>query len=203
MSISKIEDILLIQILKFLSPNDLLTTQLCSKNWKVCSNSSIIWSYYLDHMWIEYDEISQPTLLDRIVDEIPMDVIRQNVYNSIIFDESQYVVNIDYSRLFMGRLLLRNRIVTENNEKITLPDWSLNINLYKATYFFSKYESRRTSIFMSELLQPCRWRCYFKSKFVAGEEHGWDCSFLEDGTLLSAIHQTPMTWGVSCITKNL
>jgi hypothetical protein len=189
---SKIEDLIFILILKYLTPNELLVVQECSWRWNFCANSSILWSHHHDELWKTIDDSPQPTLLDKIVDEIPLGMIVENLDSNVYYDQSKIRCDLDYFRLCQARLLFRH---SKSCEKLLLPFWSCNINLYKASYYFSKYESHRSSLLLSELVAPYKWKCFFKHSLEV--ENGWDCVFREDGTLFSSLHEKPMTWRVS------
>ena len=190
--LTKFEDSLFIKILLYLTPNELLVVQSCSRQLSVLANSCILWSNHLNELWSDIDESSQPTLIDKIIEEVPLNMIVKNLKCSVYFDESKIESDLDYFRLCMSRLLFRH---LKSSEKIHLPVWSYNINLYKASYFFSKYEMKRASLLISDIVDPYKWKCYFKHSLE--EQYAWECIFNEDGTLNSAIHEKPMIWRVT------
>ena len=189
---TRIDNDLFIMILKYLAPNELLIVQECSRRWNFCANSSILWSNHLNELWQPIDDIPQPTLIDKILEEVPLDEIIENLPHNVYYDESQISDELDYFRLCKARLLFRH---LKTAQKLYVPTWSFNINLYKASFYFSKYEMCRTSLLVSEVVLPYKWKCYFKHSIE--EQYAWDCIFYEDGRLDSSIHEKPMVWRVT------
>ena len=189
---SKFEDLVFIRILQYLTPNELLIAQECSKRWKFCANSSMLWSNHLNELWRPIDDVPQPTLIDKIIEEVPLNMIIENLECNVYYDKSKIRSDLDYFRLCKARLLFRH---LKTFDKMYLPSWSRNISLYKASYYFSKYEMRRTSLLVSDIVDPYKWKCYFKHSLE--EQYAWECIFNEDGTLNSAIHEKPMIWRVT------
>lgn len=192
MPLLKLDDPTLIRIAKFLTPSELIAIESCSKKWKTCVKHSPVWSYHLHRLWEPLNKPWDYSLLDRIV-EIPISTIKDNLINHV--DCSECFSTMDYQKLFMARLFFRNTNYHSHFPLIMkIPKWCIEMNVFKLSYFFALREACRTNVLKSEIL-AAKWKCYFTHSLE--EEAGWTCIFYDDGTLYSAMHETPMIWGFS------
>ena len=91
-------------------------------------------------------------------------------------------------------------ISTRSSTKLSFPDWALNMNAGKASYFHAKRERMRRLITRGELLNS-KWAFHFNmmdelGNVMEAEAYGaieqYDVEFHEDDTLTSSMHQHRM-----------
>ena len=129
-------------------------------------------------------------------------------------DLSRCVEKLDYQLHLQALLLFGNRPqliegnVSTRSAKNTYPDFALNINPGKASYFHAIKEAKRTCILKTELLN-CKWEFFFKyAQDDQGRLHDvemlnrtcgyqiqkYGVQFFEDGTMQSDIHTERLTY---------
>lgn len=168
-----ITDDIIIIILKYLPPNDLLRAIESSKSWfsAASKDSNRIWRIHAENIWKQSGmTVNVPSgdlsLLARIK-RIPLPTLKRSLQR---VDITRCVEKIDFQRMLMANLLFGGRS-SESCAKLRIyyPDWALKVDEYKAAYFHGKRDVKRTQIHMSELC-AIGWIFYFKTEFGYDEE---------------------------------
>ena len=130
-------------------------------------------------------------------------------------DTSHCVEKPDYQKVLQAFLLFGIKPMTERDLRvtrkgITYPDWALNINEAKATYFHATREAQRTELYKSELLK-CEWAFWFKlaqddqgrlhdvemlSRTTDFEIQKHKVVFFDNGTMTSSIHSNELHYSI-------
>lgn len=189
-------DQVLVHVLRFLEPWELLSASTCCKFWHtaVASHGKLLWLPHTIINWSEYTvnvpNIWSYTIVDRIR-SLSHDAIRSFLddYN----DKDEY---LNYSSALV-KLLFHDHISKRRRERSMLhrygqstvpslcstvyPKWALQLEPHKATYVHSKIDIRR-DIYLSELVL-IQWE--FKFRFSIHEQPlNFVAKFELDGTLV-------------------
>lgn len=166
-------DDIIINIITYLPVQDLLRAIEISKQWfsAYLKDSKRIWEMHSNQLWLESKMIVNiphydTTLLSRIK-KVPLSVMKFNLQR---VDISRCIEKIDYQKMLLAYILFGGRYAIDSTKlRIYYPQWALEIEDHKATYFFSKRDSKRTQIFMSELCM-IDWVFHFKNDYGYEEE---------------------------------
>lgn len=187
---SGFSDDMIIFVFSYLHPKDLLSVENCCKRFRELSSNNLIWTPHLDRIW-KRAIFNKPTfyLLSERIKSLSITALKSALHD---VNTTHCIEKTDYQRALAARLFFRNRkYPIPYPRKVDLPSWSLKMNDYKASYYFSYQERKRNQILKSEL---CSIVFCFHFKH-SPEEGGWSCRFLEDFTMVSQLHgEGVMTW---------
>ena len=121
---------------------------------------------WLDSKMTENIPQYNTSLLTRIK-KIPLLAMKFNLQR---VDISRCVEKIDYQRMLLAYMLFGGRSAIDSMKlRIYYPQWALEIEEHKVTYFHSKRDAKRTQIYMSELCM-IDWVFHFKNDYGYEEE---------------------------------
>ena len=183
------DDSILIRIFTYLCPVDLLSVELCNRNWNQCTKQSLIWSSHLTAIWNSV-EINKPSeyLLYKRVGSLSISALKVSLTRHV--NCTDCIEKTDYQKTLVARLFLRGtNHPTGFPYKMTIPKWCLTMNEIKSSYYFSLREIHRHSILKSELCS-IHWFFFFKQS----DDEAWSCKFLQDNSFESGMHGSGMTW---------
>jgi len=192
----KFHDDVIIIIFSFLHPKDLLSIESCCQRFKdISSSNNIIWIPHLERIWSRaiFNKPTTSFLLSERIQSLSITSLKSTLKD---VNTSSCIEKKDYQRAVFARLFFRNRNYPLcYPRKLDLPTWSFTMNDYKASYYFSRQERRRTRILKSELCS-----IVFQFHFKHSPENlegggGWQCRFNHDFTMISQLHgEGVMTW---------
>ena len=194
--INFISDDILTRIFSLLHPDDLLGVEVCSKRWKLCCKDDQVWSHHAIRVWdiITHNKPSEYVLIER-VKKLSMIALKRAL---VRVDTNSCLEKIDYQKALVNRLVFRYRDMTTKSGiyRIQFPDWHRNFGDYKASYFYSKKETQRTTIHQSELC-AIRWAFHFKHSDGPGLDEQYITTFYDDFTMDSQLHSQKLNWQVT------
>jgi hypothetical protein len=186
---------LLTNIFEFLLPLELLNVAECSKLWFIAvSKDKQLWEPHAKNIWNRF-EFNKPDLenidLLKRIKKIPLVTLKRFLMR---IDLSRCIEKLDFQRMMLSKLLFQKKSLSNRSLRVYYPEWALKIGVFKASYFYSVKEVKRTEIMMSELCQ-IHWAFHFKrAEFPDNVE--WTSSFLPDYTMKSDLNEQSYTWQV-------
>ena len=139
----KLNDNILYKIFEYLTPESLVAIEkVGNKNWLyICQNHNDLWQLHLDNIWstITINRPKNYLLSDRIK-LLSITQLKSALKNIVI---TECIEKSDYQKLLIAALFLRGRNYPIGFPyKTKLPSWSLNMNLFKSSYYFARKEVR-------------------------------------------------------------
>jgi len=144
---------IVINIVKFLDPVDLLHGCEVSKFWSsaIEEDSERIWGL---HSFLLYKRLNIPTIaMESVLDSIKRIPISQLKVLLRKVDTTRCIKEVDLQRMFLAKLFYSERSIKVLSHKLYFPDWTLNINEHKASYYFHKRQVARNEIYLQELCE--------------------------------------------------
>lgn len=114
-------------------------------------------------------------------------------------DTTRCIEKEDWQRMLVASLIFNPRTSSRlsTNRGSYLPNWTLAMGDYKSSFFHNIRESRRSEIFMNELIS-IDWKLEFKHppQNEDGEGHpiSWSSKFHENHILSSSLHGQEWEW---------
>ena len=139
----KLDDNILYKIFEYLTPESLVAIEkVGNKNWLyICQNHNDLWRPHLDNIWSNI-AINRPKnyLLSDRIKLLSIAQLKSALKNIVI---TECIEKSDYQKLLIAALFLRGRNYPIGFPyKTRLPSWSLNMSLYKSSYYFARKEVR-------------------------------------------------------------
>lgn len=197
-----IGDEILHNSLTWLSPSELLGVYLLNKRISalIGRHDQDLWTNHVREVWRKtgwtHNVPLDVCLLHRVKSQLSMIELKRTLLR---VDTSRCLEKQDFQVMTAAFLLFGLRGVNpptnvKKSLKTYLPQWALEMGIFKASYFFALKETRRTKEVTKTELCAISWRFFFKHEQDMDGDYVLRSKFREDNTMTSDMHNNILTW---------